>query len=469
MTTDFLHGVEVIDVDDLPRGIRTLRSSVVGIIGTAPDAVANDWPINRLKLITNRRELVGLGTTGTLPWALEMLYDNAPKGAVVVVIRVTEGTDAAQTTANLIGGVNNTTGQYEGLQLFRAAQSELGFTPRILIAPGFTHQRASGGILTAPITAQGSGYNAASPPAVTVTGGGGSGARLRAVVTAGGVSQLIVEDPGSGYSTGVTVSIAAPASGTAATAGTPTLGVVRNRVTSQLDGVATALRAVVINDGPNLTDAQAIQVADDFGSPRIYSHDPWYLVGGIARPPSPAIAGIIVLSDQERGFWWSPSNREVRGVEGVSRHIDFQLGDSTSRANLLNELKIATTIREDGFRLWGNRTLSSDPKYQFLSVIRTADMVAESIMQAHLWAVDRCITATYLEQVVESVRDYLRSLQQRGAILGGDAWADAADNPANDIVNGQVKIRYHFTPCYPAERVTFLASITNNFLVNLFA
>jgi phage tail sheath protein FI len=84
MTTDFLHGVEVIDVDDSPRAIRTLRSSVVGIIGTAPDASEELWPMNRLRLVTSRRELIQLGTTGTLPWALDMLYDNAARGAVVV-------------------------------------------------------------------------------------------------------------------------------------------------------------------------------------------------------------------------------------------------------------------------------------------------------------------------------------------------------------------------------------------------
>lgn len=475
MTTDFLHGVEVIDVDDSPRAIQTVRSSVIGIVGTAPDADATAWPVNEAKLLTSRRDSALIGSTGTLPVALDMIYDNAPKGAVVVLVRIDEGADQAEATTNLIGGINNSTGQYEGLQVFRVARSKIGFTPKILCAPGFTHQRSSGGILQASMTTgvgaeQGGGYLTA--PVVTVTDDDGSGAVLRAVLGTGGdagkVVQLVVENPGSGY-TAPTVTIAAPPSGgTQATVGTVTLGEVRNRVTSELESVAVALRAVVLNDGPNSTDSAAIQVADDFGSPRIYSHDPWYLIDGVAYPPSPAIAGIIAHSDNERGFWWSPSNREVRGVEGVSRHIDFELGDTTSRANLLNELKIATTIREDGFRLWGNRTLSSDPKYAFLSVVRTADMVAESIMRAHLWAVDRCITATYLEQVVESVRAYLRSLQQRGAILGGNAWADAADNPASDITNGKVKIRYHFTPCYPAERVTFLASITNQYVVNLF-
>lgn len=472
MTTDFLHGVEVIDVDNLPRAIQTVRSSVIGLIGTAPEADVDQWPLDTPILMTNRRDSRLIGATGTLPVAIDMIYDNAPKGAVVILVRIDEGASEAEATVNLIGGINDTTGQYEGLQVLRAARSLVGYTPKILCAPGFTHQRSADGILQVSMIAgataeKGTGYSDTAPPVVTVTDATGSGAKLRAVVTAGEVTSIVVDDPGDRYTAPV-VTIAAPATGTQAVGGTVTLGVVRNRVTSELEAIAVALRAVVLNDGPNTKDSDAIQVADDFGSPRIYSHDPWYLIDGVAHPPSPAIAGIIAHSDNERGFWWSPSNREVRGIEGTSRHIDFELGDSTSRANLLNELKIATTIREDGFRLWGNRTLSSDQKYAFLSVVRTADMVAESIMRAHLWAVDRCITATYLEMVVEGVRAYLRSLQQRGAILGGDAWADADDNPASDITNGQVKIRYHFTPCYPAERVTFLAAITNEYIVNLF-
>jgi len=44
--TDFLHGVEVIEIDDGPRPIRTVRSAVIGIIGTAPDASDAEFPLN---------------------------------------------------------------------------------------------------------------------------------------------------------------------------------------------------------------------------------------------------------------------------------------------------------------------------------------------------------------------------------------------------------------------------------------
>jgi phage tail sheath protein FI len=470
MTTTFLHGVEVLQIDTGARPIQTVRSSVIGLIGTAPDADAEKFPLNTPVLVARRSEMAGLGLTGTLQSALDLIYDQA--GAVVVVVRVEQGVDEAATINNVRGGINNGTGAYEGVHAFLAAENEVGFSPRILLAPGFTHQRTSNGILSIAVQTQGSGYTTA--PAVTISGGGGSGATAVAVLgtgaNAGKVVSFTITNPGKGYTTNPTITIAAPpAGGVQAVAGTVNRGTVRSEVLAEMLGIANRLRAVIIADGPNTTDAAAIQIADDFGSDRIFVVDPWVLRDGESVPASPAVAGLINKVDNERGFWWSPSNNEIAGIEGTSRAIDFTLGDYTSRANLLNEAKIATIVREQGFRLWGNRTLASDPLYAFLSVRRTADMVNESILRGHLWAVDRCITATYLEEVMESVRGYLRSLKARGAILGGDVWVDPELNSPVSIANGQVFFDFEFTPPYPAERVTFRSHLVNSYVVDLFA
>lgn len=471
MTTTFLHGVEVLQIDTGARPIQTIRSSVIGIIGTAPGADAEVFPLNTPVLITRRGEMAGIGETGTLPAALDLIYDQA--GAVVVVVRVEQGANEGATINNVRGGISNVNGAYLGAHAFLAAENEVGFAPRILCAPGFTHQRSSNGILSIAVNNQGAGYTTA--PAVTISAPGGNGKQATAVAVlgtgdnAGKVVSVTITDPGSGYATNPTVTFAAPPTGgTQATAGTINRGVVRSEVLAEMLGIAQRLRAVIIADGPNTTDAAAIQIADDFGSDRIYVVDPWVLRDGSSVPASPAVAGLINKVDNERGFWWSPSNNEINGIEGTARAIDFTLGDYTSRANLLNEAKIATIVREQGFRLWGNRTLAMDPKYAFLSVRRTADMVNESILRGHLWAVDRCITATYLEEVQESVREYLRSLKSRGAILGGDVWVDPELNTPVSISNGQVFFDFEFTPPYPAERVTFRSHLVNSYVVDLF-
>ena len=471
MTTTFLHGVEVLQVDTGARPIQTVRSSVIGIVGTAPDADATLFPLNTPVLLARRSEMQGLGEDGTLFKALDLIYDQA--GAVVIAIRVAEGAAEADTINNVRGGINNSTGAYEGVHAFLAAENEVGFAPRVLIAPGFTHQRSTNGILTIPVTTQGSGY--VNAPAVTIGAPSAGGKQATAVAVlgtgadAGKVISFTITDPGSGYATSPTITIAAPPSGgVQAVAGTATRGAVRSEVLAEMLGIAQRLRAVIIADGPNTTDAAAIQIADDFGSDRIYVIDPWVLRDGEAVPSSSAVAGLINKVDNERGFWWSPSNNEINGIEGTARAIDFTLGDYSSRANLLNEAKIATIVREQGFRLWGNRTLAMDPKYAFLSVRRTADMINESILRGHLWAVDRCITATYLEEVQESVRSYLRNLKARGAILGGDVWVDPELNSPTNIANGQVFFDFDFTPPYPAERVTFRSHLVNSYVVDLF-
>ncbi len=395
MPETFLHGVEVLEIDAGPRPIQTVRSAVIGLIGTAPNADATAFPLNTPVMIAgSRTEAAKLDTTGagagTLPGAIDSIFDQA--GAVVVVVRVAAETTDAETIANIVGGVNATTGDYEGVHAFLGAESKLGVTPRVLIAPGFTHQRT---------------------------------------------------------------------------------GSTANTVVSELIGIAERLRAVIVADGPNTTDAAATTYAGDFGSSRVYVVDPWVKktnsAGAIVTvPASSAVAGLIAKTDNDRGFWWSPSNQNINGIVGTGRPVDFALGDANARANLLNEQAVATIIRQDGYRLWGNRTLSSDPKWAFLSVRRTADMINDSLLRAHLWAVDRNITKTYIQDVAEGVNAYLRHLTAIGAILGGQCWADKDLNTPDQIAAGKVYFDFDFTPPFPAEHITFRSQMTNNYLTEIF-
>ena len=242
-----------------------------------------------------------------------------------------------------------------------------------------------------------------------------------------------------------------------------------NPVVSELLGIAENLRAVIIADLPNTNDTDAIDYVGDFGSARVYPIYPWVKVldslGAIVEEPaSSRVAGLIVKSDNERGFWWSPSNLVINGIVGISKPIDFVLGDVNSKANYLNENNIATIIQESGFRLWGNRTLSADPKWAFLQARRTADMINDSLLKAHLWAVDRNITKTYIEDVLEGVNNYLRHLKSIGAIIGGTAFADPELNTPDQIAQGKVSFDFDFTPPYPAEHITFRSKMTDDYL-----
>lgn len=137
----YIHGVSVVESNDGARPIRTAASAVIGIVGTAPLADAAVFPVNTPVLIAgSRKEAALLGATGTLPQALDGILDQG--GALVVVIRVADDALPANLTANVIGGVDALTGAYTGMQAWLAAQSVLGFAPRLLIAPGFSSQVA---------------------------------------------------------------------------------------------------------------------------------------------------------------------------------------------------------------------------------------------------------------------------------------------------------------------------------------
>lgn len=133
----FLHGIEVLEVNDGIRPVEVVRSAVIGVVGTAPAADAAVFPLNTPVLLPgNPRLAADLGSTGTLPDAVAGIFAQA--GAFVVLIRVDAGADVAAATANVLG--NEAAGT--GIHALLAASNAVGVTPRILIAPGFTSARA---------------------------------------------------------------------------------------------------------------------------------------------------------------------------------------------------------------------------------------------------------------------------------------------------------------------------------------
>lgn len=385
MAEAFHHGVEIVEIDDGLRPIQTARSSVIGIVGTAPAANDTAVPLNTPILLTTPRSAAILGAAGTLPKAIAAIHAQG-YAPLIVAVRVADVTDDPDTPANerlaaVIGGTDTGTGQRTGIAVFETSRSMFGVVPRILLAPEFSQHKL---------------------------------------------------------------------------------------VADALIAQAEKLRAVALIDGPNSTNAAAIAYRAQFDSSRAYLIDPWAVADGAVVPASPHVAGLMAKIDNERGFWWSSSNNPLLGIERPARPIDFGLGRVDSEANLLNEPGVATLVTEQGIRLWGNRTCSSDPKWAFISVRRTADMIHESLLQAHLWAVDRAIGKAYVRDVQESVNAYLRHLKSVGAILGGRCWLDEELNSPANIAAGKVYFDFDFTPPAPAERVSFRSHLVADYAAEIF-
>jgi len=143
------------------------------------------------------------------------------------------------------------------------------------------------------------------------------------------------------------------------------------------------------------------------------------------------------------------------------------MGDPNSRANHLNANDIATTIQENGYRLWGNRTASADAKWAFLAHVRIADILNDSLLEAHMWAVDRNISKTYVEDVTGGVQAFINRLSAEDRIAGGSVWADPALNTAEDMQAGRAVFDFDFSPYGVAERVQFRSRMVNDYLEDI--
>ncbi len=149
MPDQFLHGVEIIEINDGARPIQTVKSSVIGLVGTAPQG-----PVNTPTLILGSRkqatEIFGENNDAnkdyTIPKALDGIFDQA--GAMVVVINVADPDNLAHLTtgvldptniidADVVGGVDVTTGQYKGVHALLADQYRACSNSKNLNCPKF--------------------------------------------------------------------------------------------------------------------------------------------------------------------------------------------------------------------------------------------------------------------------------------------------------------------------------------------
>ena len=233
-----------------------------------------------------------------------------------------------------------------------------------------------------------------------------------------------------------------------------------NVLAAGLVEIAGKLKAIAVLDGPNTTAAAAATFAGDFDSARAYLVDPGVVTADGAVPASPSVAGLMAATD----FWVSPSNMPVNGVVGLGRLID------KSRAQDLNDDYIATIIRKNGFRLWGNETVATtDASYRFVNIQRTADAMEASLYAAHQWAIDRNITERYFALVAQSVNNFLQKLTAQGAITGGICYPDDSKNSVASIQAGEAFFQIEWSGSYPAQTLNINIELSGRFLEEILA
>ncbi|RLL46415.1 phage tail sheath protein [Acinetobacter cumulans] len=383
MATDSqFHGVRVLELNDGSRPIRTVSTSVIGLVATAADADPILFPLNTAVLLTNvQASIEKAGTSGTLARSLQAIADQT--NAITVVVRVEEKEDAAAQTTAVIGG--QVDGKYTGMKALLAAEQNLAVKPRILGAPGLD---------TAPVA----------------TAFGSIAEKLRAFVYV------------------------------------------------SAHGCATKEDAVAYRDAIGSRETMVIW-------PDFLGWDTAASATTTFEATARAL-GLRAKIDNEVGWHKTLSNVPVNGVTGISKDVFWQLQSMDTDAGYLNLNEVTTLIQRDGFRFWGSRTCSADPLFAFENYTRTAQVIADTMAEGHMWAVDKPLHPSLARDIVEGINAKFRSLANAGYIIDAQCWFDPNANSKESLKNGQLILDYDYTPVPPLEDLTLRQRITDKYLAD---
>lgn len=223
------------------------------------------------------------------------------------------------------------------------------------------------------------------------------------------------------------------------------------------------------------TISEAITYRDNFSQRELMLIWPdflaWDTTGNVSTTAyaTARALGLRAKIDTETGWHKTLSNVGVSGVTGISASVFWDLQAPGTDADLLNEAGVTTLVRKDGFRFWGNRSCSDDPLFLFENYTRTAQVLADTMTEAHMWAVDKPVTATLIRDIVDGIKAKFRELKSNGYIIDADCWYDESANDKETLKAGKLYIDYDYTPVPPLEDLTLRQRITDKYLVNLAA
>ncbi|MFP1724064.1 phage tail sheath subtilisin-like domain-containing protein [Lonsdalea quercina] len=470
MAANYLHGVETVEVETGARPIKTVKSAVIGLIGTAPMGPVND--VTLCVSETNAAQFGSQVSGFTIPQALDAIYDHG--AGTVLVINVLDPAKHKTSVSNASVTFDST-----GVaQLVNPVVSNLVLRKSDDAQPYVEGQDYTLDAQTGKITRVGTNidsgstviasYDFADPTKVTAADIIGS------VNEAGNRTGMkLLNDTYNAFGFFAKILIAP-------------VYCTQTSIVTELVSLADKLGAVAYVDAPiGTTFQQAISGRGPTGtinfntsSDRVklcYPHVKVYDANTNSErlePLSQRAAGLRAKVDNEKGYWWSSSNQEISGITGVERQLSAMIDDPNCEVNLLNEQGITTVFNSygSGLRLWGNRQAawpSVTHMRNFENVRRTADVINESIRYFSTQFIDQPISQALIDALTESVNAYGRTLIGNGALLGFKCWYDAARNEETELAAGHVLLSYKFTPPPPLERLSYESEITSEYLVTL--
>ena len=154
--------------------------------------------------------------------------------------------------------------------------------------------------------------------------------------------------------------------------------------------------------------------------------------------------GLRAAIDESVGWHKTISNVPLGGITGLEHDVHFDLTDPSTAAGVLNAAQVTTVIRQNGFRLWGNRTCADDqqPNFSFESAVRTSHALQETIELIVAPFLDQPMTNGLIKDLIETGNARFRQLTVEGRIM---------QNSAQELAQGRPRFRIQFTPVAPLE------------------
>ena len=177
----------------------------------------------------------------------------------------------------------------------------------------------------------------------------------------------------------------------------------------------------------------------------------------IVNPPSGHICGIYARTDTERGVHKAPANEVIRLATG------FETGVTKKQQEVLNPegINCLRSFRGRGHRVWGARTISSDPEWKYVNVRRYSAYLERSIDVGTRWAVFENNGESLWNNVKSTVESFLFNEWKAGRMMGAtpdEAYfvrCDRTTMTQNDLDNGRMICLIGVAPLKPAEFVIF--------------
>ncbi len=175
-------------------------------------------------------------------------------------------------------------------------------------------------------------------------------------------------------------------------------------------------------------------------------------------PPSGHLAGIFARTDGLRGVHKAPANELIQGAQGVTWYVTRE---EQKQLNI-NSVNCIRFFQQEGFRVWGARTLSkAASEWRYVNVRRLFNMIEESIAQSIRWVVFEPNDMNLWKAIRRDVSAYLMGLWRKGALMGStpaEAFfvkCDQETNPPDVIDRGEVVTVIGIAPVKPAEFIIF--------------